>query len=115
MFSYFLPESRVSADHPLRGMKAHADFVLKELLVDIDALYAETGRPSVRSDTMFRSAPVHNGGVLPVKAMCRAHSSSHNTHQVFHEQQQMVWIARARFKVEMLVKAFCILILGVYE
>ncbi len=55
MFSYFSPESRVPADHPLRGIKAHADLVLKELSVEIDALYAETARPSARSDTMLRS------------------------------------------------------------
>ena len=31
MFSYFSPESRVPADHPLRSIKAHTDRVLKEL------------------------------------------------------------------------------------
>ena len=28
MFSYFSPESRVPADHPLRSIKAHTDRVL---------------------------------------------------------------------------------------
>ena len=47
MFSYFSPESRVPADHPLRGIKAHTERVLKELSSQFEALYATTGRPSI--------------------------------------------------------------------
>lgn len=43
MFSYFSPESRVPADHPLRSIKAHTDQVVQELSGELDALYAETG------------------------------------------------------------------------
>jgi hypothetical protein len=45
MFSYFSPESRVPADHPLRDIKAHADLVRKELSVEIDALYVSFNKP----------------------------------------------------------------------
>jgi transposase len=55
IFSYFSPESRVPADHPLRGIKAHTDQVLKELSAEIDALYAETGRPSIAPERLLKA------------------------------------------------------------
>ena len=45
MFSYFSPESRVPAEHPLRAIKRDADAVLGSLSVELDELYAEMGRP----------------------------------------------------------------------
>lgn len=54
MFSYFSPESRVPADHPLRSIKAHTDRVLKELSGELDALYAETGRPSIPPERLLK-------------------------------------------------------------
>ena len=54
MFSYFSPESRVPAEHPLRGIKAHTDRVLKELSGELDALYAETGRPSIPPERLLK-------------------------------------------------------------
>lgn len=38
MFSYFSPESRVPAEHPLRGIKAHTERVLQELSSQFEEL-----------------------------------------------------------------------------
>jgi len=54
MFSYFSPESRVPADHPLRGIKAHTDRVLKELSGEFETLYAATGRPSIPPEQLLK-------------------------------------------------------------
>ena len=54
MFSYFSPESRVPAEHPLRSIKAHTDRVLKELCGELDALYSETGRPSIPPERLLK-------------------------------------------------------------
>jgi transposase len=54
MFSYFSPESRVPAEHPLRSIKAHTDRVLKELCGELDALYCETGRPSIPPERLLK-------------------------------------------------------------
>jgi len=56
MFSYFSPESRVPADHPLRTIKAYADAALKQLSSRIDALYAETGRPSIAPERLLKAS-----------------------------------------------------------
>ena len=54
MFSYFSPESRVPADHPLRSIKAHTDRVLKDLSGELDALYSATGRPSIPPERLLK-------------------------------------------------------------
>jgi transposase len=54
MFSYFSPESRVPVDHPLRSIKAHTDRVLEDLSDEIDALYADTGRPSIPPERLLK-------------------------------------------------------------
>jgi transposase len=54
MFSYFSPESRVPADHPLRGIKAHTDRVLKGLSNEFEALYAANGRPSIPPEQLLK-------------------------------------------------------------
>jgi len=56
IFSYFSPESRVPADHPLRPIKAHADTVLKSLSNDFDALYAAEGRPSIPPERLLKGS-----------------------------------------------------------
>jgi len=58
IFSYFSPESRVPATHPLRPIKAHADKVLKSLSRDFDELYALDGRPSIPPERLLK------GGIL---------------------------------------------------
>lgn len=55
MFSYFSPESRVPAEHPLRGIKAHTDRALEQLSSEIDALYSFTGRPSIPPERLLKA------------------------------------------------------------
>lgn len=56
MFTYFSPESRVPADHPLRSIKAKADAVLKSLSAEFDRLYAEVGRPSIPPERLLKGS-----------------------------------------------------------
>jgi len=56
MFSYFSPESRVPANHPLRAIKAHADKVLASMSAELDRLYAETGRPSIPPERLLKAS-----------------------------------------------------------
>ena len=46
---------RVPADHPLRGIKAQADQVLKRLSPLFDDLYAKEGRPSIPPEQLLKS------------------------------------------------------------
>ena len=55
MFSYFSPEARVPAEHPLRSIKAHTDRVLKDLSGEFEALYASVGRPSIPPEQLLKS------------------------------------------------------------
>ncbi|MGB9332336.1 MAG: IS5/IS1182 family transposase, partial [Steroidobacteraceae bacterium] len=54
MFSYFSPESRVPADHPLRSIKVHANRVLKDLSAELESLYATSGRPSIAPEQLLK-------------------------------------------------------------
>jgi len=56
MFSYFSPESRVPAEHPLRTIKAYADASLRQLSSKLDALYADTGRPSIPPERLLKAS-----------------------------------------------------------
>ena len=56
MFSYFSPEARVPAAHPLRSIKGYADTVLRSLSRDIDELYAITGRPSIPPERLLKAS-----------------------------------------------------------
>ena len=56
MFSYFSPESRVPAEHPLRAIKRDADVVLASLSAEFDELYAEIGRPSIPPERLLAGA-----------------------------------------------------------
>lgn len=56
MFSYFSPESRVPAAHPLRPIKAHADKVLRSMSRDFDELYAIDGRPSIAPERLLKGS-----------------------------------------------------------
>ncbi len=55
MFSYFSPESRVPAEHPLRNIKAHTDRALKEISRQLGELYASTGRPSIPPEQLLKA------------------------------------------------------------
>lgn len=54
MFSYFSPESKVPADHPLRTLKSYADEVLKKLSRQFDELYATGGRSSIPPEQLLK-------------------------------------------------------------
>ena len=56
MFSYFSPESRVPAEHPLRAIKRDADVVLAALSAEFDELYAEIGRPSIPPERLLKAS-----------------------------------------------------------
>jgi len=56
MFSYFSPEARVPAAHPLRSIKGYADTALKALGRDFDELYATTGRPSIPPERLLKAS-----------------------------------------------------------
>jgi transposase len=47
MFSYVSLEQRVPQDHPLRAVRKLTDAVLRTLSAEFDALYANSGRPSI--------------------------------------------------------------------
>ncbi len=56
MFTYFSPDSRVPADHPLRRIKTDADRVLRTMSAEFDRLYASTGRPSIPPERLLKAS-----------------------------------------------------------
>lgn len=48
-------ESRIAADHPLRGIKKLADTALRRLSDDFDAMYADGGRPSIPPERLLKA------------------------------------------------------------
>jgi transposase len=55
LFSYVAPERRVPSDHPLRPIRAMVDAALEQLSPRFEALYAQTGRPSVPPEKLLRA------------------------------------------------------------
>lgn len=55
MFSYVSLEQRVPADHPLRAVRKLSDTVLRSLSPGLDALYADSGRPSIEPEYILRA------------------------------------------------------------
>jgi transposase len=55
MFSYLSPEQRVSKEHPLRGVRAMTDEILKSMSPLFDAMYADFGRPSIPPEKLLRA------------------------------------------------------------
>ena len=55
LFSYVRPDSRVPADHPLRAISRQINAVLAGLSEQFDALYADTGRPSIAPEKLLRA------------------------------------------------------------
>lgn len=55
MFSYISPEKRVPDNHPLRSIKACADEALQQLSKVFDAMYSDTGRPSIPPERLLKS------------------------------------------------------------
>lgn len=54
LFSYLSSEARVPATHPLRPIKAMADQVLRKLSPTFEALYSQTGRPSIPPERLLK-------------------------------------------------------------
>lgn len=55
LFSYFSPEERVPANHPLRSIKAYTDTALKQIRPWLDGLYSEIGRPSIPPERLLKA------------------------------------------------------------
>jgi transposase len=55
MFSYVSLEQRVPSDHPLREVRKLTDTVLGSLSRELDALYADSGRPSIAPEYILRA------------------------------------------------------------
>ena len=55
MFSYVSVEQRVPADHPLRAVRKLTDGVLRSLDGEFDALYQDSGRPSIAPEYILRA------------------------------------------------------------
>jgi len=55
MFSYISPEERVPQEHPLRTIRRLVDAVVKELSLQFDQLYSQTGRPSIAPEKLLRA------------------------------------------------------------
>ena len=52
MFSYVSLEQQVPQDHPLRAVRKLTDAVLRTLSPEFDALYADSGRPSIAPESI---------------------------------------------------------------
>jgi transposase len=55
LFSYQSLEERVRPDHPLRRIRALADAALLGLNARFDAIYGDTGRPSIAPEKLLRA------------------------------------------------------------
>ncbi len=55
LFSYVRLEERVPADHPLRAIRSLADAALAALNGRFEALYSQTGRPSIPPEHLLRA------------------------------------------------------------
>ena len=55
MFSYISLEQRVPSEHPLRAVRKLTDTVLRSLSPQFDALYADSGRPSIAPEYILRA------------------------------------------------------------
>lgn len=57
-------EERIAAQHPIRRIKVLADRALAKLGPDFDAMYAETGRPSVPPERLLRARIIFRSTAL---------------------------------------------------
>jgi transposase len=55
MFSYLSPEQRVGKDHPLRAVRALTDEILRNMSPLFEAMYSDTGRPSIAPEKLLRA------------------------------------------------------------
>ncbi len=55
-FSYIPLEDRIPAKHPIRPFKIMVNEILHDMNKDLDALYAESGRPSIAPEYLLRAS-----------------------------------------------------------
>jgi transposase len=55
LFSYLSPEARVPLEHPLRAVRRMTDEALTTLSRPFEAMYADTGRPSIPPEQLLRA------------------------------------------------------------
>ena len=55
LFSYFSPEERVPARHPLRAIKAYTERALGEIQPLLEGIYSEIGRPSIPPERLLKA------------------------------------------------------------
>jgi len=55
MFSYISAERRVPKDHPLRAIRIMVDAALQDSSWRFDAVYANSGRPSIAPEKLLRA------------------------------------------------------------
>ena len=55
LFSYFSPEQRVPAAHPLRSIKSFTESAFKQIRPLLDGLYSEIGRPSIPPERLLKA------------------------------------------------------------
>lgn len=55
LFSYFSPEQRVPAKHPLRSIKGYTEAALKRIGPLLDGLYSQIGRPSIPPERLLKA------------------------------------------------------------
>ncbi len=55
LFIYVSQEDRIPQDHPLSKVREIVDPLLKEMSAQFDALYADTGRPSIPPEQLLRA------------------------------------------------------------
>src|SRR5712691_742882 len=56
LFVYFSVEERIPAEHPLRRVKVQVDAVLGSMSPQFDAMYAESGRPSIPPERLLKAS-----------------------------------------------------------
>jgi transposase len=56
LFAYVSPETTIPASHPIRQIRRVADQVLQELSKDFDAMYSESGRPSIPPEALLKGS-----------------------------------------------------------
>ena len=60
MFSYISLEQRVPQDHPLRAVRKLSDAVLRTLSPEFDALYSDSGCPSIAPEYILIDICINN-------------------------------------------------------
>lgn len=55
LFSYVSTETRVPRNHPLRKLQVVVNGILASMSAEIAPLYADTGRPSIAPEKLFRA------------------------------------------------------------